>query len=65
MSFHHRGAEIAEFGIFLVKNPFLCVLRASALKVVADPSFGGSAVSSLLHRNSVTPINVPTVSRYL
>ena len=35
----------AEFGVFLTKILLLGVLRASALKVVADPSFGGSAVS--------------------
>src|ERR671925_127500 len=34
----------AEFGVFLTKILLLGVLRASALKVVADPSFGGSAV---------------------
>ena len=32
--------------IFLIKNSLLRVLRASALKTVADPSFGGSAVQS-------------------
>ena len=32
--------------VFLIKNSLLCVLRASALKTVADPSFGGSAVQS-------------------
>jgi hypothetical protein len=31
---------------FLIKNSLLSVLRASALKTVADPSFGGSAVQS-------------------
>jgi hypothetical protein len=30
----------------LIKNSLLSVLRASALKTVADPSFGGSAVQS-------------------
>jgi hypothetical protein len=31
---------------FLIKNSLLRALRASALKTVADPSFGGSAVQS-------------------
>ena len=31
---------------FLTKNSLLCVLRVSALKTLADPSFGGSAVQS-------------------
>jgi len=31
----------------LIKNSYLGVFRASALKVVADPSFGGSAVNTL------------------
>ena len=34
----------------MIKNSLLCALGASALKTVADPSFGGSAVSSLLDR---------------
>jgi hypothetical protein len=39
-----------------MKSSFLCVLRASALalKVVVDPSFGGSAVSYLLDRYNRT-----------
>jgi hypothetical protein len=32
--------------IFYSRTRLLCVLRASALKTVADPSFGGSAVQS-------------------
>jgi hypothetical protein len=32
---------------FLIKNSLLCVLNPSALKIVADPSSGGSAVSFL------------------
>ena len=31
---------------FLIKNSLLRALSASALKIVADPSFGGSAVQS-------------------
>jgi hypothetical protein len=42
---HPRGTEFAEFEVFLIKNSSLRALRASALKIVADPSFGGSAVS--------------------
>jgi hypothetical protein len=45
---HHRDVEFAKGYPF----SFLCVFRASALKVVADPSFDGSAVIlqfSLLH----------------
>jgi hypothetical protein len=50
--------EFAETGVFLDQNSLLWVLRASALKTVADPSqlknrlirpladFGGSAVQS-------------------
>ena len=30
--------------VILIKNSLLRVLRASALKIMADPSFGGSAV---------------------
>jgi hypothetical protein len=37
-----------------MKSSFLGVLRASALKVVVDPSFGGSAVSYLLDRYNQT-----------
>ena len=39
---------------FLIKTSLLGVLSVSALKIVADPSFGGSAVQtpSLLHRNA-------------
>jgi hypothetical protein len=42
--FYHTSAEI-EAKIFFL----LCVLSASALKVVADPSFGGSAVGTPMH----------------
>jgi hypothetical protein len=38
-------AEHAEFGVFFDKDSLLSALRASALKIVADPSFGGSAVN--------------------
>jgi hypothetical protein len=41
INFHHRDAEFAEFIYFF----FLCALSASALKIVADPSCGGSAVN--------------------
>ena len=40
----HRVRRVRS--IFLIKNSLLRALRASALKVVADPSFGGSAVQS-------------------
>ena len=39
-----RHTESAEIGVFFIKNSLLRALRASALKPVADPSFGGSAV---------------------
>ena len=43
----------------MIKNSLLCALGASALKTVADPSFGGSAVSSLLDRyNQCRPLIV-------
>jgi hypothetical protein len=36
--FHHRDAEFAEFGVFLIED-FLCVLRASAVNIRVS-SFG-------------------------
>jgi len=36
----------AEFGESFDQNALLCALSASALKTVADPSFGGSAVQA-------------------
>jgi hypothetical protein len=44
--FTTEAQSSAEIGEFLTKNSLLGVLRASALKTVADPSFGGSAVQS-------------------
>jgi hypothetical protein len=44
-SIHHRGTEFAE--VFF-SSVVLGVLCASALKIVADPSFGGSAVSPII-----------------
>ena len=37
-----RNSQRSEY--FLIKNSLLPALSASALKTVADPSFGGSAV---------------------
>jgi hypothetical protein len=39
-----QSSQSSEY--FLINNSLLCALRASALKIVADPSFGGSAVQS-------------------
>ena len=36
MRFHHGGTEVAEFGIFLVKNYFLCALSDSAVNFRFD-----------------------------
>jgi hypothetical protein len=40
----HSSTEFAESGDFLITNSLPRVLGVSALKVVADPSFGGSVV---------------------
>ncbi len=45
-----RREVVQRSEYFLIKNSLLGVLSASALKIVADPSFGGSAVSPLLDR---------------
>jgi hypothetical protein len=47
--FYRRGTEFPESEYFFIKNFSLGALRASAFRNVADPSFGGSAVSSLLN----------------
>ena len=44
--FSKGDTEFAEIGVLLDQNAKLCALGASALKTVADPSFGGSAVRS-------------------
>jgi hypothetical protein len=36
-SFYSGGAEIAEFGMFLMKFFFLCILRVSAVQCPSPP----------------------------
>jgi hypothetical protein len=38
---HRRGTEVAEFGeMFLIKQSFLCALRASAVQTPSSSSHG-------------------------
>src|SRR5262245_56349196 len=58
--FHRRDAEFAETEVFLGQELFALALGASALKIVADPSSGGSVVSSFLGVREMGKINTPS-----
>jgi hypothetical protein len=48
-NFDYCSAEVLTLGALrLALGAFLCALRASALKIMADPFFGGSAVKDFL-----------------